>query len=228
MTVPPAGVASGDAASTDDLALVTALQRGDEAAFLSLIERFHPALVRVALLYVSSPAIAEEVAQETWLGVLQGLARFEGRSSLKTWVFQILINRAKTRAQREGRSIPFSALEDEIAHDEPALEPERFLPDDHRWSGHWVAPPPRSWEMLPEERLLSAQTWVQIQAAIAALPPSQQAIITLRDIEGWTAADVGSALGISETHQRVLLHRARSKVRRALECYLDDEQGRSA
>jgi RNA polymerase sigma-70 factor, ECF subfamily len=207
---------------TDDLALIEALRRGDEAAFVTLVGRYHHSLLRVASLYISSGAAAEDVVQETWLGVLRGLERFEGRSSLKTWIFHILINRAKTRGARERRSIPFSDLHSvESEGDEPAVEPERFLPVDHpRWPGHWASFPD-TWDESPEHLLLSTETHAVMQRAINALPPTQREVITLRDIEGWTSEDVCNALVLSETNQRVLLHRARSKVRRALEQYLD-------
>ena len=210
-------------AFSDEAHLVEALRRGDEAAFVTLLERYHGALVRLATVYVGDRVVAEEVAQETWLGVLQGLDRFEARSSLKTWIFHILTNRAKTRAQREGRSVPFSALWDpDTAPAEPAVEPERFLPADHsRWPRHWASRP-RRWDDTPEERLLARETGAYLQQAIAALPPSQREVLTLRDVEGWTSAEVCNVLGISETNQRVLLHRARSKVRRALERYLGE------
>ena len=208
----------------DDACLVAALRAGDEAAFVGLVERYHTSLVRLARGYVGSRAVAEEVAQETWLGLLQGLGQFQGRSSLKTWLYRILVNRAKTRAQREGRSIPISALIDPAgAPDEPAVEPERFLPADHpRWPGHW-ATPPRDWGDTPEGGSLAREARDQLRAAIAALPPAQREVITLRDVEGWAAGEVCDALGITEANQRVLLHRARSKVRRALERYFADE-----
>jgi RNA polymerase sigma-70 factor (ECF subfamily) len=207
---------------TDDLALIEALRRGDEAAFVTLVSRYHHSLLRVASLYVSSGAAAEDVVQETWLGVLRGLERFEGRSSLKTWIFRILVNRAKTRGERERRSIPFSALDDvDSGGDEPAVDPERFLADDHpRWPHHWASFP-RNWEELPEHILLSTETRTVLQLAIDALPSTQREVITLRDIEGWSSEDVCHALVLTETNQRVLLHRARSRVRRALEQYLD-------
>jgi RNA polymerase sigma-70 factor (ECF subfamily) len=211
-------------AASGDLHLVSALRRGDEAAFMSLVDQYHPSLVRLAMMYVPDRTIAEEVAQETWLGVFQGLDRFEGRSSLKTWIFRILTNRAKTRGQREGRSIPFSALwNPDQESDEPAVAPERFKPvDDPQEPHHWVSFP-RSWSDIPEEHLLSQETRAVIQQAIEALPASQREVITLRDIEGWSSEEVCNALEISETNQRVLLHRARSKVRRALEQYFDEE-----
>jgi RNA polymerase sigma-70 factor (ECF subfamily) len=211
----PANAAGADAA------LIASLQRGDERAFVLLIEQYHAQLVRMALLYVNDRTVAEEVAQETWIGVLNGLARFEQRSSLKTWIFQILINQARTRGKREAHSIPFSALAPrEPGPAEPAVDAERFRGPADRWPGHW-ATPPQSWAGIPEEHLLSQETRATIQQAIAVLPASQREIITLRDLHGWTAAEVCQALQISEANQRVLLHRARSKVRRALETYLN-------
>ena len=201
-------------AARDEL---TALRAGDEAAFLALVRRHNAAMVRVAQIYVGSRATAEEVAQDAWVGVLKGLDRFEGRSSLKTWLFRIVTNLAKTRAVREGRTIPLSALRTPENVPEPALEPERFRADDDpRWPGHWASKP-SEW---PEERLLAAETTAIVASAIDALPPSQRAVITLRDVEGWSAEDVCNALELAETNQRVLLHRARSKVRKALEEHL--------
>jgi RNA polymerase sigma-70 factor (ECF subfamily) len=199
----------------DERQLVAALRAGDEAAFRSLIERYHPLLVRVARSYVPTRAVAEEVAQETWLAVLEGIDRFEERSSLKTWLFRILTNKAKTRGERERRSLPFSSFET----DEPAVEPERFRGPQEPWTGHWSATP----RAFPEERLLAAEALAVIEDAIAALPPAQRAVITLRDVEGWSAEEVCNALTLSETNQRVLLHRARAKVRAALERYFDEE-----
>ena len=182
----------------------------------------HSALLRVAQIWVSSRAVAEEVVQETWIGVLNGLDRFEGRSSLKTWIFRILGNTAKTRAKREGRTLPFSALQDPARVPEPAVSPDRFLDSEHaRWPGHWDAPP-APWE--PEERLLGAETREVLALAIEGLPATQRAVVSLRDVEGWTSEEVCNALEISETNQRVLLHRGRSKVRRALEEYLSEDQ----
>jgi len=204
----------GIIASADDLRTVEALRRGDEAAFTMLITEYHGALVRLATLYVNDRAVAEDVAQETWIAVLHGIGRFEGRSSLKTWLFRILTNRAKTRAQREGRYVPLSA-EDEDNENAPSVSAERFNPD----TGHWDARP-SGWGNIPEERLLSQETRTLIQKAIDALPPKQREVITLRDINGWSSEEVCNILEISETNQRVLLHRARSKVRQALEHYL--------
>lgn len=211
MTAPVAG--------PDDAALLAALRRGEESAFVALIERYQGPMVRLARLYVTDTATAEEVVQETWLGALRGLDRFEGRSSLKTWLFHILTNRAKTRAARDGRTIPFSALLAEAGGDEAAVDPDHFHPLGHPGAGHWVSRP-QSWRELPEDRLLARETRGRLRAAIDALPPLQRAVLTLRDVDGWAADEVCNTLAISETNQRVLLHRARSKIRRALATYL--------
>ncbi len=204
---------------TTEAQLLDALRAGDEAAFAELVRAYQLSLVRVARIYVSTQATAEEVAQETWLGVLNGLDRFEGRSSLRTWIFRILTNIAKTRAQRDGRTLPFSALQDPGRVPEAALDADRFLDPEHpRVPGHWAVRP----EPWPEDALVSAETQARLAEAIEALPAAQRAVISLRDIEGWDPAEVCNALEISETNQRVLLHRARSKVRRALENYLGE------
>jgi RNA polymerase sigma-70 factor (ECF subfamily) len=204
----------------DDAQLVAALRAGDEDAYRRIVSEWHPMMVRVAQIFVPSRAVAEEVVQETWLRVLGALDRFEGRSSLRTWVFRILVNTAKTRAQREGRVVPFSALNDPGRIPEAAVDADRFLgPDDERYPGHWSSPP----RHLPEERLLAAETREQIAAAIDALPAAQRAVISLRDVAGWSAEEVRNALDLTEVNQRVLLHRARAKVRRALEEYLAPE-----
>ena len=200
-----------------DSQLVAALRAGDEATFARLVREWNSSLLRVAQIFVPSRAIAEEVVQETWVRVLGALDRFEGRSSLKTWVFRILVNTAKTRAQREGRVLPFSALNNPARIPEAAVDPDRFRPeDDPRYPGHWAVPP----RELPEERLLAAETLQQIAAAIEALPATQAAVIRMRDVDGWSSEEVRNALDISEVNQRVLLHRARANVRRALEDYL--------
>src|SRR5205085_7006321 len=210
---------------TEEMQLLMALRDGNEAAFVALIDQYHRALLRMALVFVSSKAVAEEVVQETWMGVLQGLSRFEGRSSLKTWIFRILTNCAKTRAQREGRSVPFSSLaayyDEGEESGEPAVEPERLTAPDWERPGHWISFP-RNWDDIPEERLLSQETLSAISMAIDALPPNQREVITLRDIEGWTSEEICRFLGISEVNSRVLLHRARSRVRKALEKYFEE------
>lgn len=179
---------------------------------MELVERYHASFLRVAQMYVSTPSVAEEVAQEAWLGILAGIERFEKRSSLKTWMFRILTNIAKTRGVREKRSIPFSSLQPE--GDEPAVDPERFA------GGAW-AQAPSQWGENPEERLLGAETQRLILQAIEKLPPAQRAVITMRDVAGLSAEEACSALDVSETNQRVLLHRARSKVRAAIESHLE-------
>ena len=200
-----------------DEQLVDALRRGDESAFAGLVERYSPTLLRVARMYVSTDAVAEEVVQDTWIGVLNGIERFERRSSLRTWIFKILTNTAKTRGEREARSIPFSSAPGQ--RDEVSVDPDRFLPADHEKRGQWTLGPTR-WE-TPEESLLSGETRAVILDAIDRLPPAQREVITLRDIEGWSSQEVCNALELGETNQRVLLHRARSKVRGAIERHLD-------
>ncbi len=191
------------------------LRAGDEAAFEELVERYQGSLVRIAMMYVGDRTVAEEVAQETWLAVLEGLDRFEGRSSLKTWIFRILSNRAKTRGERERRQLPVSAL---AGDQEPEVALDRFLPPDHPERPLGWASPPRAW---PEERLLGRETADALRRAIAELPPAQQAVIGLRDVEGLAPEEVADALQISAGNERVLLHRARSHVRGALEEYLE-------
>jgi RNA polymerase sigma-70 factor, ECF subfamily len=209
---------STDRPLTDER-LLEALRRGDERAFAELISRHSSPLLRVAMTYTGNRAVAEEVVQETWLGVLNGLDRFEGRSSLKTWVFKILTNIATTRAARERRSLPFSALAAREAQEgQPSVDPDHFFPPDHaRWPGHWAVGP-TAWE-TPESGLLSSEGRELLLREIKRLPPAQRTVITLRDIEGWPSEEVCDALEVSEGNQRVLLHRARSKVRSALQDY---------
>ena len=214
-------------ASQQDLALVAALRGGDETAFMMLVERYQPAMLRIARMYVSTHAVAEDVVQDAWVGVLKGLDGFEGRSSLRTWIFRILVNTAKTRGQREARSLPFSSVWAADPDCESSVDPDRFFPLGHPLSpGAW-AEPPVGWESTPEELLLSKEVLTEVSRAIEALPPNQREVIRLRDVLGWPSSDVRNALDISETNQRVLLHRARAKVRRALESYLrpEKEQG---
>lgn len=211
------------AATAEDRELVRALRAGDERAFAELLERYSGQLLRVAMIYAPSRAVAEEIVQDTWIGVIRGIDRFEGRSTLKTWIFRILTNTAKTRAEREGRTVPFASLARDAGGDEPSVEPDRFLDQSHpTWAGHWNEYP-RSWQRIPDERLVSKEIRGVVDAAIATLPESQRAVITLRDVDGFGSEEVCELLALSEGNQRVLLHRARSKVRRALEEYLDDE-----
>jgi RNA polymerase sigma-70 factor (ECF subfamily) len=205
---------------TEDHELVQRLREGDESAFVELIDRYGATMLRVAQMYVRDRATAEEVVQETWLAVLNGIDRFEGRSSLKTWLFRILTNRAKTRGARDGRMLPFSALagaSDDA--DEPSVDPDRFLGPDSPHPGAWAAPPV-PW---PEDRLLERETLGVIEMAIQKLPEAQRDVILLRDVDGWTPMEVSDVLGITDGNQRVLLHRARSKVRAALEEYMNPE-----
>jgi RNA polymerase sigma-70 factor (ECF subfamily) len=197
--------------------------RGDEQAFATLVDRHGASMLRLARVYVRDLAVAEEVVQEAWLGVLRGIERFEGRSSLGTWLHRIVANLAKTRAAGEARSVPFSALAGaDVEEEGPSVPPERFRGPGDRWAGHW-ATPPQPWGR-PEHELLSAETRACILAAINALPQSQRRVITLRDVEGWSAEEVCNVLELSETNQRVLLHRARTKVRQALDEYLSGNQ----
>jgi RNA polymerase sigma-70 factor (ECF subfamily) len=214
--VTEAGVEDRTAAAEAEL--LGRLRAGDERAFETLVERHYPTMLAVARHYVSSRAVAEEVVQEAWLGVLKGLDRFEGRSSLKTWILRILVNTAKTRGARDARTVPFASLAPQ--GDEPAVEPERFRSPDDPFPGHWRAYP-GNWQRLPEEALAERETLEVVLSTIQQLPPPQRLVITMRDIQGCDAAEVCAALDVSEGNQRVLLHRARSKVRSALERQLD-------
>jgi len=213
------GTLGGTFLSVSEQELLGALRRGDEQAFITLVETHGASMLGLARVYVRDRAVAEEVVQEAWLGVLRGIQRFEGRSSLRTWLLRIVANLARTRAVREARSIPFSALAGaELEGEGPSVPPERFRGPQDRWAGHW-ATPPEPWNR-PEHELLSAETRAQIVVAIDALPERQRRVITLRDVEGCSAAEVCNVLELSETNQRVLLHRARTKVRQALDDYL--------
>jgi RNA polymerase sigma-70 factor (ECF subfamily) len=188
-----------------DARLLAGLRAGDEAAFVELVRRYSPALLRVARAYVPSPSIAEEVVQETWLGVVRGIDRFEGRASFKTWLFRIAVNRARTRGAREPRTLPLGDWDGG-----PSVDPDRFLPADHpKW--------PRHWALEPSEIVETAETVAHVRDAIERLPAMQRAVITLRDVHGWDGAEVCDALELSDGNQRVLLHRARSRVRADLE-----------
>jgi RNA polymerase sigma-70 factor, ECF subfamily len=202
----------------DDHALVERLRAGDEEAFMDLVVRWSPSMLRVARMYVPTQAVAEDVVQETWLGVLTGIDRFEERSSLRTWVFSILVNRARTRGERERRTVPFASLAREESEGEfSAVDADRFVREGDS-IGAWAAPPVRWWEE-PERALDSAEAVERIESEIEKLPETQRLVITMRDVLGMSSEDVRSALDLSETNQRVLLHRARSKVRAGLEDY---------
>jgi RNA polymerase sigma-70 factor (ECF subfamily) len=199
-----------------DAGLLARLRHGDEAAFLELVHKYNPMMQRIALTYVRTPSVAEEVVQDAWVGVLRSLDRFEGRSLLRTWLLRILANRARTRGVREARSVPFSAL----GEDDPSVDPERFRGPEDRYAGGWVAFP-MDWSTLPEHQLLAQETIAHVDAAIRALPGRLHEVILLRDVEGWSAEEVCDALELTPGNQRVLLHRARSKVRQSLETYLE-------
>jgi RNA polymerase sigma-70 factor (ECF subfamily) len=209
-------------ASAADLMLIEQLRGGNEAVFVSLVEHFHPVMLRLALVYVTERIVAEEVVQQTWREVLQGLNQFEGHSSLKTCLFRALIDCATTRAQRES-GLPFSSLSDEeSALSEPTVDAARFWPVDHQWAGHWAVLP-SDWEDLPEEQFVSQETRAYLDRAIEDLPPSQRVILLLRDVAGWVPVEICRLLGISEITVRVLLHHARSQVRGALEKQFEED-----
>jgi len=222
-TTDAAGIrGSGDPARSDERELIAALCGGDEQAFTTLVERYHALLVNLALSYVGELSVAEEVAQETWLEVVRGVHRFEGRSALKTWLCAILVNRARTRAVREARTVPFSALGAADGSDDAGVAADRF--DEAGW---WAssAAAPRAWAASPEDAALAGEMRMCLAAAIADLPAAQRQVITLRDVQGCSAMEVCNVLGVTETNQRVLLHRARSRARGALERYFQEGRG---
>ena len=201
-----------------DDATIAALRGGDERAFAALVDLHTSALLRVAMAYVPSRAVAEEVVQETWIAVMRGIDGFEGRSSLKTWIFRILTNVAMRGGSRERRSVPFAALAAAEDTGEPSVDPDRFLPPGHElFPGHWAIMPTR-WP-TPEEGLLAGETRTVIAEAIEALPKAQRTVLALRDVEGWSSEEVCAALEITAGNQRILLHRARTRVRAAIEEY---------
>jgi RNA polymerase sigma-70 factor (ECF subfamily) len=202
----------------EDHLLIDALRAGDEAMFAALVERYHGALVRTAMLYVRERDVAEEVVQEAWIGVLRGLEGFEGRSSLRTWIFRIVTFKARTRGEQERRSVPFSSLEGAGGPDVPSVDPGRFRPPGAMWEGGW-AQPPTSWGSDAATRLLSRETQRVVAAALEELPDTQRTVMTLRDLQGFSSDEVCEVLQINPGNQRVLLHRARARVRTALEHY---------
>jgi RNA polymerase sigma-70 factor (ECF subfamily) len=208
------------ALESDETLLVTSLRCREEAAFVALVRRYHALMLHVAYAQLNDTAAAEEVVQETWLAVIKGIDSFAGRSSLRTWMFRILSNQASARLERDGRQIPFSALAsaDTVAA-EPSVVPSRFFPRDHRPRPFFWVADPREW---PEDALLAAEVRSVVETAVRRLPDSQRVVITLRDLEGWAPEEVCEALGISAGNQRVLLHRARSRVREVLDEYLGD------
>jgi RNA polymerase sigma-70 factor, ECF subfamily len=213
---------SGESPWSGEARLLERLRAGDEAAFVALVDRHGPGMRRLARMYTSE-AVADEVVQDTWIAVLNGLDRFEGRASLRTWMIRILVNIARGRAEREHRQIPFSALADPSADPEPSVSPDRFRPVGDEWAGHWISFP-EQWDEQPEASYLSAESVAVVRAAIDALPPAQREVVSMRDVDGWSADEVCEALGISPGNQRVLLHRGRSKVRAALERAIADRR----
>jgi RNA polymerase sigma-70 factor (ECF subfamily) len=206
--------------------LVQRLRDRDEAAFVELVARYHGYLLPLANFFVSNRAVAEEVVQEAWLAVLKGIDRFEERSSFKTWISRIVMNLARTRGVRESRTVSFSGFADkEIELTEPAVDPSRFQVATDEYPDHWSVAP-RPWNSDPEKQLLTAETMAVLTRALETLPEAQRLVLTMRDVDGWTAEEVCNALEISETNQRVLLHRARSKVRGILENHFS-HSGRS-
>ena len=200
-----AGAVRSDALA-DDAELVRRLQAGDEAAFTALVERFHAPLLRIAMSFVPSRAVAEDAVQDTWVGVVRGIERFEGRSSLKTWLYRIVVNRARSAGVKARRETPT-----DLARSEPAVPPHRFDA-----SGQW-SDPPEAWAEDAEDRLEAKKTVALITRHLDEVPPAQRQVVLLRDFEGLGAADVCELLGISEANQRVLLHRGRSRIRGMLE-----------
>jgi RNA polymerase sigma-70 factor (ECF subfamily) len=208
----------------DDEALVARLRAGDERAFAEIVDDWSSMMVRVARSHVSTEASAEEVVQDTWLAVVHGLDAFEGRSTLRTWVFRILTNLAKTRGVREARSVPLSSLGRDDVDAGPAVEPDRFRPDDDDWPGHWRSDgAPARWPS-PERALLAAEIRQEVVVALAALPERQRLVVELRDVHGLDSDEVCSVLHLSPANQRVLLHRGRAHVRAALEDYYRGQQ----
>ena len=210
------------AAPAADAQLISALRAGDEVAFTDLVRRLHLGMVRVATSYVSSRAVAEEVVQDTWLAVLESLDRFEGRSTLKTWIFRILVNRAKSRGVHERRTMPFSAINVRSESEGTAMPAESFLEDGHRWAGHWVGSV-TAWQ-VPEDSVVAAELGALIRQTIDRLPPAQGAVVALRDGQGLSAQEVCDLLELSAANQRVLLHRGRARLRAAIGDYIEREE----
>jgi RNA polymerase sigma-70 factor (ECF subfamily) len=207
-----------EVATTAEAELLARLRAGDEQAFEALVGRLYGTMLTVARTYVRDRAVAEEVVQEAWLGVIGGLDRFEGRSSLKTWILSILVNQAKTRGTREARTVPFTSLAPEDHG--PAVDPERFRGADDRYPGGWRSFP-ANWRAGADQLVEDRETLRVAMRAIAELPLTQQTVIRMRDVEGYSSEEVCATLDVSEGNQRVLLHRARSRVRSALERHID-------
>ncbi|MEO1174708.1 MAG: sigma-70 family RNA polymerase sigma factor [Myxococcota bacterium] len=196
--------------------LVSRLQAGDEAAFREIVSRYNDSMVRVARAFVKSDDVAEEVVQETWMHVYNGIGRFEGRSSFKTWLFTILRNRARTRGTREARTRPFSSLGSKAEDgEERSFDADQLDPQDN-----WVTPPSYAELSSPSDDSLRAELFQEVQVGLEKLPENQRMVVTLRDLLGWSSTDVQDYLEVSEANQRVLLHRGRARLRKELTGYM--------
>jgi RNA polymerase sigma-70 factor (ECF subfamily) len=203
---------------TGDADLVRRLREGDEAAFAGIVDAWSPMLLRVARNFVSTDASAQEIVQDTWLAVVRGIDRFEGRSALRTWVFRILTNLGKTRGVREARAVPWSSLSADDSG--PTVDPRRFRGPDDEWASNWTpVGVPRPFEPSPEVATLAGEIRTEVGRALRLLPERQRTVVTLRDVHGMTADEVCATLEISAANQRVLLHRGRARLREALENY---------
>jgi RNA polymerase sigma-70 factor (ECF subfamily) len=219
-TTDEATAGSASAPRADDQELVRRLLAGDDQAFRGLVEQWSPAMLRLARTFVGTSQSAEDVVQDAWVGVLRGLARFEGRSSLRSWIFTIVINRARTHGVREARTIAWSTLGADDTDRGPTVDPTRFQGPEGRYPGHWTsAGAPQRWDEVPERNILTKEGLAQVEAALERLPPRQRLVVSLRDVDGLTAEEVCETLGITAANQRVLLHRGRAGVRGVLEQY---------
>jgi RNA polymerase sigma-70 factor, ECF subfamily len=219
--LPPSRASIRLLAYSEDLAEVQALRRGSEDAFRALALRHHDTLMRVARTWVRDPAVAEEVVQQTWITVLERFDSFEARSSVWTWLCGICINTARARARAERRSVPLSSLGAQTeAGPEPAVDPARLFGPETHWAGHWIDFP-NEWPPTPEDSAGAAELRARLEAAVETLPDAMREVLLLRDVEEFTSEEVCTLLGITEGNLRVLLHRARSRLRGQLEDFFD-------
>ncbi len=203
--------------TTLDTELVDALRAGDERVFADLVDRYSPGMLALARRYVSTREVAEDVVQDTWIALLKGIDGFEGRSSLRTWLFRVLVNIAKTRGVRDKRTTPFDVSAEDGA---PTVHPQRFRPATDRWPGHWVRFP-QTWIDSPERNLLAAEALALVQTELRRLPEQQALVVALRDVEGYDSNEVCALLELTAANQRVLLHRGRARIREALAGYFE-------